>query len=153
MLFRIIRFFLINPSTSPGYTSALLRLVLGTFFFSSGFNKVFTLHGQQVMLETITSAGVPFPSVMAIVVASFECFGGLLLAFGLLSRLWALALLVISTVALFTVGLGQIPGNINFITWYSWLFYLPEPLYIVIALTILIDGPGKFALDNVLARK
>jgi len=150
---RIIRFFLIHPSTSPTYTLTLLRLVLGTFFFSSGFNKVFTLHGQQVMLETITSAGIPFPSVMAMVVASVECFGGLLLAFGLLSRLSALGLMVISTVALFTVGLGQIPGNINFITWYSWFFYLPEPLYMVIALTLIIQGPGRFALENVLARK
>ncbi|TGC27684.1 transmembrane DoxX protein, partial [Escherichia sp. E1130] len=44
---------------------AIMRLALGVFFFASGFNKVFVPENQDMMLETITDAGIPFPVFMA----------------------------------------------------------------------------------------
>ncbi|RWR01480.1 transmembrane DoxX protein [[Pantoea] beijingensis] len=131
----------------------LMRIALGLFFFASGFNKVFIPANQAIMLDTITEAGIPFPAFMAVFVASCETLFGLLLAIGLLSRLSALVLTLISMVALLTVGLHQIPADINALTWYSWLFYLPESGYILIGLLIMVQGSGPFGVDRIITRK
>lgn len=36
------------------------RIAIGLFFFASGFNKVFVPANQQLMLETLTDAGIFF---------------------------------------------------------------------------------------------
>lgn len=83
----------------------ICRLVLGVFFFTAGFNKLFVTENQLLMVDTMHDAGIPFPAVMAIVVAFLECSMGLLLALGLFSRISALVLMIICTVALATVGI------------------------------------------------
>ena len=59
---------------SPGGVASLpltlMRVAIGLFFFASGFNKVFVPASQMMMLETITEAGIPFPALMAVFVAS-----------------------------------------------------------------------------------
>jgi len=130
----------------------LMRVALGLFFFTSGFNKVFVAENQLAMLETIIEAGIPFPSFMAIFVASCEVIFGLLLAIGLLSRISGFVLLIINIVALFTVGLHQIPIGLNLLTWYSWLFYLPEASYILICLLLIVQGCGPFGVDRLIVR-
>ncbi|WP_300004218.1 DoxX family protein [uncultured Cedecea sp.] len=132
---------------------AIMRIALGMFFFASGFNKVFIPENQALMLETITEAGIPFPAVMAVFVASCETLFGLLLAAGFLTRLNALVLMIISLVALFTVALHQIPPNLNLLTWYSWLFYLPESAYILICLLLIVQGGGPLSLDCSVAKR
>ena len=127
---------------------ALVRIAFGLFFFASGFNKVFVPANQAIMLETITEAGIPFPHFMAVFVAACETVFGLLLAIGLLTRLSALVLLCISTVALFTVGLHHIPADLNLLTWYSWLLYLPESGYILMAMLLMVQGCGPWGLDR-----
>ena len=76
---------------------------------------------------------------------------GLLLAFGFLTRLGALVLMIISLVALFTVGLHHIPANLNLLTWYSWLLYLPESGYILMCLLLLVQGCGPWGIDRAIA--
>lgn len=127
---------------------ALIRIAFGLFFFASGFNKVFVPANQSIMLETITEAGIPFPQFMAVFVAACETVFGLLLAIGLLTRLSALVLLCISTVAFFTVGLHHIPPHINLLTWYSWLLYLPESGYILMAILLIVQGSGPWGVDR-----
>lgn len=142
-----------TPGGSAFIPLTLMRIALGLFFFASGFNKVFIPESQAMMLETITAAGVPFPAFMAVFVASCETLFGLLLAFGLLTRLAALVLMVISLVALFTVGLHHIPAGLNLLTWYSWLLYLPEPLYILTCLMLIVQGSGPLSIDRLIARR
>jgi putative oxidoreductase len=127
---------------------ALIRIAFGLFFFASGFNKVFVPENQALMLETMIEAGIPFPAFMAVFVAACETVFGLLLAIGLLTRLSALVLLCISTVALFTVGLHHIPPHINLLTWYSWLLYLPESGYILMAILLIVQGCGPWGVDR-----
>lgn len=131
----------------------LSRIALGLFFFASGFNKLFVFENQQLMLETLVDAGIPFPAVMAVFVAFCECVIGLTLAMGLLTRLSALVLFTISTVALLTVGLHTIPQGINLLTWYSWLLYLPETLYMLLCLMLMVYGGTYLSLDGWLAKK
>jgi putative oxidoreductase len=131
----------------------ICRLVLGLFFFASGFNKLFVTENQLLMMDTMTEAGIPFPAVMAVVVAFLECVMGILLAVGLLSRLSALTLFIISTVALLTIGIYTLPQGLNFITWLSWLFYLPETLYMVLCLQLITWGGTIYSLDGWLVKR
>ncbi|WP_343554827.1 DoxX family protein [Pantoea sp.] len=131
----------------------LMRVAFGLFFFASGFNKVFVPANQALMLETITEAGIPFPEVMSVFVASCETLFGLMLAFGLLTRLGALVLMIISLVALSTVGLHHIPDGLNLLTWYSWLLYLPESSYILMCVMLMVQGCGPWGIDRLIAQR
>ncbi|MDN5249848.1 MAG: DoxX family protein, partial [Alphaproteobacteria bacterium] len=114
---------------------------------------VFVPASQALMLETITEAGIPFPTFMAVFVASCEALFGLLLAGGFLTRLSALVLMIISLVALLTVGVHHIPAGLNALTWYSWLLYLPESGYILICMMLMVQGCGPWGVDRVIARR
>ena len=122
----------------------ICRLVVGVFFFTAGFNKLFVTENQLLMVDTMHDAGIPFPAVMAIVVAFLECSMGLLLTLGLFSRFSALVLIIISTVALATIGIYTIPRG---------LFYLPETLYIVLCLFPLTWGGTFCSLDGWLLKR
>lgn len=141
-----------TPGTRSFIPLAIMRIALGMFFFASGFNKVFVPESQAMMLETITEAGIPFPAFMAFFVAGSETLFGLLMAVGFLTRLSALVLMIISLIAMFTVGLHHIPANLNLLTWYSWLFYLPESAYIVIFLQLIVQGGGPLSVDRPVAQ-
>lgn len=142
-----------TPGTRSFIPLGIMRIALGVFFFASGFNKVFVPENQAMMLETITDAGIPFPAFMAFFVAGSETLFGLLMAAGFLTRLSSLVLMIISLVALFTVGLHHIPANLNLLTWYSWLFYLPESAYIVICLLLVVQGGGPLSVDRPIGQR
>lgn len=131
----------------------ICRLVVGIFFFTAGFNKLFVTENQLLMVDTLHDAGIPFPDVMAAVVSFLECSMGLLLTLGLFSRVSALVLMMISTVALATIGIYTIPHGLNLIAWLSWLFYLPETLYIVLCLLPLTWGGTLCSLDGWLVKR
>lgn len=131
----------------------ICRLVIGAFFFTAGFNKLFVPENQLLMVDTLHDAGIPFPVIMAVVVAFLECSMGLLLTLGLFSRFSALVLMVISSVALVTMGIYTIPRGLNLISWLSWLFYLPETLYVVLCLFPLAWGGTLCSLDGWLVKR
>ena len=145
---------LLNTSmASSDYPLVISRVAIGVFFFATGYNKLFVPDNQHLMLETITSAGIPFPEVMAVFVSFCECALGLSLAAGLLTRISAAVLFIISLVALITVGVKYIPEGINFLTWYSWLLYLPEPLYMLICLMLMVRGGLGYSVDGWLLKR
>lgn len=145
---------LLNTSMAPSdYPLVISRVAIGLFFFATGYNKLFVPDNQHLMLETITSAGIPFPEVMAVFVSFCECALGLSLAAGLLTRISAAVLFIISLVALITVGVNYIPEGINFLTWYSWLLYLPEPLYMLICLMLMVRGGLGYSVDGWLLKR
>jgi len=129
------------------------RIAIGLFFFASGFNKVFVPANQQLMLETLTEAGIFFPTVMAPFVAICEMIFGAFTAPGFVTRLSGGVLMIISLVALFTVGIHHIPENLNVLTWYSWLLYLPEATYIMIGFFVLVQGSGPVAIDRMILKR
>ncbi|ELN9420536.1 MULTISPECIES: DoxX family protein [Enterobacter cloacae complex] len=139
-----------TPAMLPVF---ICRLVMGVFFFTAGFNKLFVPENQLLMLDTLHDAGIPFPAVMAVVVAFLECFMGLLLTLGLFTRFSALTLMIISSVALATIGIYTIPPGLNLIAWLSWLFYLPEALYIVLGLVLISLGGTCYSVDGWLVKR
>ncbi|MCW0505273.1 DoxX family protein [Aeromonas piscicola] len=130
----------------------LIRIAFGLFFFASGLNKLIQPDNQQAMLHTMIEAGLPYPAFMATFVAGNETLFGLLLVFGLLTRLSSLVLLVINIVALVTIGLHQIPADVTGLEWYSWLLYLPESVYILLCILLVVQGGGPWGLDRHLVR-
>lgn len=151
-MFSLTRF--MHTSDKPAmFPVFICRLVLGIFFFAAGFNKLFVQENQLLMVDTMHDAGIPFPAVMAVVVAFLECSMGLLLTLGLFSRFSALVLMVISSVALVTIGIYTIPHGLNLISWLSWLFYLPETLYMVLCLFPLAWGGTLCSLDGWLVKR
>lgn len=143
----LIKIFLFQE-IRDNYALLIIRVSLGLFFFSSGYHKVFSESGFNMMLETLTRAGVPSPLYMTMFVSACELLCGILLAVGLLTRLNALVLMIISTVALVTVGIVVIPQNIDAMEWFSWLMYLPETLYILMFVLLVCNGGGFYSMDR-----
>jgi putative oxidoreductase len=65
----------------------IIRLYWGWEFFLTGKGKLMNLDRTT---EFFASIDIPLPKLNAILAASTECFGGLLLMAGLMSRLSAL---------------------------------------------------------------
>src|SRR5262245_16238303 len=147
----LIRFVLSGSRSLEKCTVFLARISLGVFFAISGGNKLFVAAQYNVMYETISGAGIPFPYTMAYVVSSVEFVCGCLLIIGLLSTLCCLALIVVMIVAIITVQLATIAKALPFIDWLDDFLYLPEVAYIIIFLWLIASGPGRLSIDHWIA--
>lgn len=123
-----------------------VRLYWGLQFGVNGWHK---LHGLANLTSFFQSLGLPAPAFTAAFVASFEFVGGFLLAFGLLSRIAALGIFIDMTTAYITADREA------FMSFFSDpnKFVAADPfIFWFVGLIILVFGPGKFALDTLLAR-
>src|SRR5690606_4802990 len=89
----------------PQFVLFLVRISIGIFFFTTGFNKLFVEKNQLIMLETIIDAGIPFPEIMSTFVSATEMLAGLLLIIGFLTQISSILLFIICLTALYTVGI------------------------------------------------
>jgi putative oxidoreductase len=122
----------------------LIRLVEGIVFVDSGQRKLFSdLAGFGSFFVEL---GIPFPYVMAFVVASIEFGGGICLILGLGTRVAALAEAVIMANAIWTVQLKEVKS-------FSEFLFLSEFLSICIFVWLAFTGAGKISLDYWLVRK
>jgi putative oxidoreductase len=122
----------------------LARLSVGVLFFESGRGKLF--YKLNELVEYFTQLGIPFPHLQAPMVAAIEFVGGICLILGFATRLTSASLAVIMGVAILTAQLDKAKTIGDFL-------YLPEVLLIVIFVWLIFSGPGKFAIDNHIARK
>jgi putative oxidoreductase len=122
----------------------LIRLIEGIVFVDSGRHKLFfDLAGFGSFFVEL---GIPFPYVMALVVASIEFGGGICLILGLGTRVAALAEAVIMANAIWTVQLKDVKS-------FSELLFLSEFLSIGIFVWLAFTGAGKISLDHWLVHK
>ncbi len=130
------------------------RFSLGLFFAVSGYNKLFIPAKYEGLIHLMTEIGMPFPEFMALFLASVEFYGGLMLMVGLFSTISAIALTIAMIVAIVTVEIEEvIPKGLGFLDWMSWFLYLPQVMYVILFVWLIITGPGRFSLDYFLARK
>jgi putative oxidoreductase len=122
----------------------LARLSLGILFFESGRGKLF--YKLNELVEYFAHLGIPFPHLQAPLVASIEFVGGICLILGFATRIVSAPLAVIMAVAILTAQLDKVKTLGDFL-------YLPEVLLIILFVWLIFSGPGKFALDNYIARK
>lgn len=124
----------------------LIRLYWGWQFMQTGWGK---LHNISGITEYFTQLGLPSPHLTVIFIALLEFIGGILLVLGLASRLIAFPLVINMLVAYIVADRDALrsvfsdPGK----------FYVADPFTFLFAcLLILIFGPGRFALDTLIAR-
>jgi putative oxidoreductase len=122
------------------------RLAVGLLFFLSGRGKLFIRERREQMRQTLIEAHVPFPELNAVFVSTVEFICGALLILGALTPVACVMLGCLMIVAITTTGLKQIKSE-SLLGWLSEFLYLPEVLYLVILLWILLSGPGWFSID------
>lgn len=126
----------------PAYGPAVLRLVVGAVFVAHGSQKLFGVWGGGGLMGTAASfSALGFePSYpLAVVAATVEFGGGLLLLLGAYTIVASLALIVQMAVAIWVVHLPNgffLPGGYEF------------NLTLIAALACLaLTGPGAFSID------
>lgn len=121
----------------------LTRLGVGLLFLRTGWGKVNNLAN---VTEYFAGLGIPLPGVNAVLAASTELGGGVLLLLGLGTRVVTLPLAVVMGVALATAKRGDIEGLQS-------LFGLAETLYIVLFAWLFARGAGPVSLDALLEKR
>jgi putative oxidoreductase len=124
----------------------IARLAVGTLFAVSGGGKLFVPSRRDEMLRTVRAAGIPAPELNALVVSVVEFVCGILLVIGLLTPLCCLLLSGDMVVALGTSVLPRIKAS-SLAEWVGAVLYLPEVLYLVILVWLLVSGPGWLSVD------
>lgn len=121
---------------------AAIRLYWGWQFAVTGWGK---LHNLDRVTEFFTTLQLPMPAVTAVVVATVEFAGGLLLAAGLGTRAAALVLFTNMSVAYWVADRDAVMGFFSA----PDKFYGADPFpFWSVALLLLVFGPGKWALDR-----
>lgn len=116
----------------------LLRIVSGVLIIRHGYDKI--LHFEDLHSKFLNFMGIgPTASVVLAIFAEFFC--AILLIIGLFTRLASIPLIITMCVALFQVNHGDI-------------FIKGEPgtLYLVCFVAILLAGPGRASVDNMIGK-
>lgn len=138
-------------ATSGSWEITVVRMVLGVIFFAHGAQKVLGWFGGYGLKGTVgyfSSIGLPVP--IAYLVCFFEFLGGICLFLGFLTRLAALAVIIVMI------------GAIAKVHWRNGFFlnwelaggrghgYEANLAFIAMGLACLIAGGGALSLDRLL---
>jgi len=124
-----------------------MRFVWGIQLMQPGVGKLFNI---QMPIGYFKDLGIPFPVENAWLVSFTETFGGIFLAFGLLSRLTAIPLVINFIVAYITTEQDGLKDLLGFDT-DKFCADTAFP-YLATALLVLIFGPGALSVDYLIAR-
>lgn len=115
----------------------IARITVGYVFMLTGWGK---LHNLDRVTEYFTSLGVPAPHILTPFVSGLECFGGLFLMLGVLTRISAGGLAVTMIVAIVTAKWGEVDSL-------HTLLGFEETLFLAIFTWLAICGAGKASID------
>src|SRR5215471_11087225 len=147
-----------QPPVDGPKSTVLLRVMAGGVFFWEGILKfVYVNQG----LGRFTKLGMPFPIFTADFVGGLEIVGGVLLMAGLLTRWIAVPFVIEMLVAMLStkislylgtspLPLPPAPPKIGM--WAVLHEIRSEYAQIIVVLYLLINGPGKWSVDALLAR-
>jgi uncharacterized membrane protein YphA (DoxX/SURF4 family) len=153
----IIRWLTEPPIDGPEST-VLLRVMAGGVFFWEGILK-FVYVNQGV--GRFTKLGMPFPILTADFVGTLEIVGGLLVMAGFLTRLitipfvFEMIVAMLSTKISLYLGTSPLPlppAPPKIGVWAVLHEIRSEYAQIMVVLYLLINGPGKWSVDALLAR-
>jgi len=120
---------------------AALRLAVATIFIRHGAQKLFVF-GFACVTGAFTQMGVPAPGLMGPLIGLLEFFGGIALAIGLFTRLFALGFVFDMLGAILLVQLKR-----------GFSGYELEFLLLGSSLALFLTGAGGLAVDALLARR
>lgn len=141
-------------TTHPNLGFSIARLTLGFVLFPHGVQKLLGLFGgfgYSATIEMFTTQ-MGLPSIVAFSVIMIEFFGSIALIFGLFSRFWALSVVGMFLGIIFTTQLEH--GF--FMNWFgnqAGEGFEYSLLVIGLALTILVNGSGKWSIDTIISKK
>jgi putative oxidoreductase len=151
-----IMLWLTKPPVDGPRSVLLLRLMIGGVFFWEGVLK-FVYVNQGV--GRFTKLGMPFPAFTADFVGCLEIVGGLFLVSGLLTRLIAIPFVIEMIVAMLSTKISlylgtsllPLPAAPPQIGLWAVLHEIrSDYAQIMVALYLLINGPGKWSMDALL---
>jgi len=138
-------------TTDRSPAQLFIRLALGVVMFPHGAQKVLGWFGGPGITKTLQAfAGMGFPACSVVALMVVETFGAVLLAFGFLTRLWAIGIGAIITICMF---LSHVQHGF-FMNWFGqqqgegFEYHI---LVIGICLALLIKGGGAFSVDRKLS--
>jgi putative oxidoreductase len=137
----------------PETALAISRVAVGLFFLLSGYHKLFNVQRHAALILSLQSAGLRHITVLQWLVPGAEFSGGFAVAVGLLSVPAAPGLLILSIGATLTDGIKRIADwrPIDRADWLDDILYLPEVLYALVLLSVILAGPGPYSLDALIA--
>ena len=149
---------LTHPPVDGPNSTIFLRIMAGGVFFWEGILK-FVYVNQGV--GRFTKLGMPFPHFTAHFVGGLEIIGGLLLLSGLMTRLIAIPFIfemivaILSTKISLYLGTSPLPlppAPPQIGMWAVLHEVRSEYAQLLTSAFLLINGPGKWSLDAVLAK-
>jgi uncharacterized membrane protein YphA (DoxX/SURF4 family) len=145
--------FMIQGAHAINAALTLNRVALGVFFAIGGYHKLFNASRHATLTRTLQDDAVRALPIMQWLVPGVEFGGGCALIIGLLSVLAAFGLFVIcaGAVALDSVKRIRAWRPIDRADWIGDLLYLPETLYCIGLIVVMLAGPGPWSLDATLA--
>ncbi len=141
-------------TTHPNIGFSIARLTLGLVLFPHGAQKLLGLfggYGYSTTMESLTTQ-LGLPSIVAFSVIMIEFFGSISLALGFFSRFWAIALMGMFTGIIITTQLEH--GF--FMNWFgnqAGEGYEYSLLIIGLALSVLVNGSGKWSIDGLISKQ
>jgi putative oxidoreductase len=126
----------------------LTRLVVGFAFYDSGSGKLKNIDNT---VNFFTDLGIPFPELNAAFISRLEYYGGMLLLFGVLTRIVALFLSSTMIVALLTADREAFVGAFMRTTDVGLSDVAPFVLGVFLS-WLVIKGPGALSIDALLKR-
>jgi putative oxidoreductase len=138
-----IREWILSVTSKFSWLPGLLsRIAVGLVFIQSGWGK---LHHLDKVIQFFSSLGIPAPQLQAPFVAGVELVGGSLVLLGLFTRVAAVPLIGTMVVAILTAKRADIHELGD-------LFFMPEYLFILLLLWLIIKGAGAVSVDKVLTK-
>ncbi len=141
-------------TTNPNIGFSIARLTLGLVILPHGAQKLLGLfggYGYSATMESLTTQ-MDLPSIIAFSVIMIEFFGSISLILGFFSRFWAISLAIMFTGIIITTQLEH--GF--FMNWFgnqAGEGYEYSLLIIGLAISIIVNGSGKWSIDNIILKK
>jgi putative oxidoreductase len=121
----------------------IARITVGYVFMLTGWGK---LNNLPQITEYFASLGIPFPEILTPFVAGLECFGGLFLMIGFLTRISGGGLAITMIVAILSAKWGDVDSV-------ETLLGFEEATYLAVFTWFAICGAGKASIDYFLEKK
>ena len=134
-------------NTDNSKTTILIRLMVGTVFFSEGIQKF--LFDDTLGAGRFEKIGLPSPEFLGSFVGTFEILCGTLILIGFLTRFASIPLLIIMAVAIATTK-SEILINKGF--WMMLHESRTDWSMLLGSIFLLINGGGNWSADNFLIK-